>query len=42
MTDTQRLAERLTVLRYLYNRKLISQEIHERESPRALNVPYCF
>ena len=36
MTDTQRLAERLTILRDLYNRKLISQEIYERESQRAL------
>ena len=36
MTDTQRLAERLTILRDLYNRKLISQEIYDRESQRAL------
>jgi PEGA domain-containing protein len=35
-TKTQRLAERLTTLRDLYNRKLISQEIYERESQKAV------
>jgi hypothetical protein len=37
MTDTQRLAERLTILRDLHNRKLISEEIYERESQKALD-----
>jgi hypothetical protein len=35
-TKTQKLAERLTTLRDLYNRKLISQEVYDRESQNAL------
>lgn len=35
-TATQRLAERLTTLRDLYNRKLISQEIYEQETQKAV------
>jgi PEGA domain-containing protein len=35
-TKTQKLAERLTTLRDLYNRKLISQDLYERESQRAV------
>lgn len=36
LTKTQRLAERLQTLRDLYNRKLISKEVYERESQKAL------
>ena len=35
-TKTQKLAERLTTLRDLYNRKLISKEIYEEESQKAV------
>jgi len=36
-SKTQKLAERLTTLRDLYNRKLISQEVYDRESQHALH-----
>lgn len=36
ITKTQRLAERLTTLRDLYNRKLISQQVYEQESQKAV------
>jgi hypothetical protein len=36
-SKTQRLAERLTTLRDLYNRKLISQDVYEQEMQKALN-----
>jgi hypothetical protein len=35
-TKTQKLAERLTTLRDLYNRKLISKETYEQESQKAV------
>ena len=36
ISKTQRLAERLTTLRDLYNRKLISQQVYEQESQKAV------
>jgi hypothetical protein len=36
VSKTQRLAERLTTLRDLYNRKLISQSVDEQESQKAI------
>jgi hypothetical protein len=36
ITKTQRLAERLTTLRDLYNRKLISTEVYEQETQKAV------
>jgi PEGA domain len=36
ISKTQRLAERLTTLRDLYNRKLISQQVFEQESQKAV------
>lgn len=35
-TKTQRLAERLTTLRDLYNRKLISKDVYEQESQKTI------
>ena len=36
VSKTQRLNERLTTLRDLYNRKLISKELYEQESQKAI------
>lgn len=36
ISKTQRLAERLTTLRDLYNRKLISAEVYEQEQQKAV------
>lgn len=36
ISKTQRLAERLTTLRDLYNRKLISQQVYDQESQKAV------
>jgi PEGA domain len=36
LSKTQRLAERLTTLRDLYNRKLIAQQVYEQESQKAV------
>jgi hypothetical protein len=36
ISKTQRLAERLTTLRDLYNRKLISQRVYDEESQKAI------
>ena len=35
-SKTERLNERLTTLRDLYNRKLISKEAYEQESQKAI------
>ncbi len=37
VSKTQRLSERLTTLRDLYNRKLISEEVYEREMQKAVD-----
>ncbi len=37
ISKTQRLSERLTTLRDLYNRKLISEEVYEREMKKAVD-----
>jgi len=36
ISKTQRLADRLTTLRDLYNRKLISQQVYDQESQKAV------
>lgn len=36
ISKTQRLNERLTTLRDMYNRKLISKEVYEQESQKAI------
>ena len=36
VSKTQRLNEKLTTLRDLYNRKLISKEVYEQESQKAI------
>ncbi len=36
VTKTQKLAEKLTTLRDLYNRKLISQDVYDKETQKAL------
>lgn len=36
ISKTQKLAERLTTLRDLYNRKLITQQVYEQESQKAV------
>jgi len=36
LTKTQRLNERLTTLRDMYNRKLISKDVYEQESQKAI------
>lgn len=37
ISKTQRLSERLTTLRDLYNRKLISEEVYDREMKKAID-----
>lgn len=37
VSKTQRLSERLTTLRDLYNRKLISEEVYDREMKKAID-----
>ena len=37
VSKTQRLSERLTTLRDLYNRKLISEDVYEREMKKAVD-----
>jgi hypothetical protein len=37
ISNTQRLSERLTTLRDLYNRKLISEEVYEREMKKSVD-----
>ncbi len=37
VSKTQRLSERLTTLRDLYNRKLISEEVYEQEMKKAID-----
>jgi len=36
VSKTQRLSERLTTLRDLYNRKLISEQVYEQEMQKAI------